>query len=232
MSVQYSFGHLFDTRFFNNNLMLSLIGFALNCAFLIRKNNISRWRCRQLLEFYHLHYYVKSSGESRIIFLPARSSICQYPPKISAINIKKQSRARLLLAHPVFVVAENNSIGHSQHSSLMPCMTQPIVLRKQRSGKPGFWDVNDWEIFDQFVRHIRWERGKLLMQQNVLPRSSSTKNLLYLCDQGRTQGGVLGLTPPLELDILQKLYYLRKEIKCFRIPFCLLICRLNANTTE
>ena len=31
------------------------------------------------------------SGESRIIFLPERSSICQYPPKISAIN--KQSRA-------------------------------------------------------------------------------------------------------------------------------------------
>jgi len=37
-------------------------------------------------------------------------------------------------------------------------------------------------------------------------------------NQGRTQGGV-GVTPPLELDILQKLYYLRKEIKCFRILF-------------
>jgi len=35
--------------------------------------------------------------------------------------------------------------------------------------------------------------------------------------QGRTQGGVWGLNPPLELDILQKLYYLRKEINCFRI---------------
>ena len=31
----------------------------------------------------------------------------------------------------------------------------------------------------------------------------------------------LGLTPPLELDILQKLYYLRKEIKCF--PILLLV---------
>jgi len=29
-------------------------------------------------------------------------------------------------------------------------------------------------------------------------------------DQGRTQGGGLGLKPPLELDILRKLYYLRK----------------------
>jgi len=34
----------------------------------------------------------------------------------------------------------------------------------------------------------------------------------------RKEGG-LGLNPPLELDILQKLYYLRKEIKFFRILF-------------
>ena len=45
-----------------------------------------------------------TSGESRIIFLPERSSICQYPPKISAINVNKQSRAGLLLAHPVSYV--------------------------------------------------------------------------------------------------------------------------------
>ena len=44
------------------------------------------------------------------------------------------------------------------------------------------FDVNDWEIYDQFVRHIRRERAKLLMQQNVLPRSLSTNNLLYLCE--------------------------------------------------
>ena len=41
------------------------------------------------------------SGESRIIFLPERSSICQHPPRISAINVNKQSRGGLLLAHPV-----------------------------------------------------------------------------------------------------------------------------------
>jgi len=29
----------------------------------------------------------------------------------------------------------------------------------------------------------------------------------------------LGLNPPLELDILQKFYYLRKEINCFGILF-------------
>jgi len=44
------------------------------------------------------------SGQRRIIFLPERSSICQYRPKMSAINVKKQSRARLLLAHPVLYI--------------------------------------------------------------------------------------------------------------------------------
>ena len=44
------------------------------------------------------------SGQSRISFLPERSSIFQYPPKISATNIKKQSRARLLLTHPVLYI--------------------------------------------------------------------------------------------------------------------------------
>jgi len=50
-------------------------------------------------------------------------------------------------------------------------------------------------------------------------------------DQGRTQGG-LGLKPPLELDFLQKLYYLRKGDSLFSHNFCLLICRLSGNTTE
>jgi len=49
--------------------------------------------------------------------------------------------------------------------------------------------------------------------------------LLYMASQWTTaykgvrKGGGLGLNPPLELDILQKLYYLRKEIKCFRTLF-------------
>jgi len=55
-----------------------------------------------------------SSGESRIIFLPERSSICQYRPKISAKNIKKQSRARLLLAHPVLYILKIQK--HTVHS--------------------------------------------------------------------------------------------------------------------
>jgi len=46
--------------------------------------------------------------------------------------------------------------------------------------------------------------------------------------QGRTQGGgVVGdKSPPLELDMLQKLYYLRKGNQMFSQTFCLSICRL------
>ena len=47
-----------------------------------------------------------SSSESRIIFLPERSSICQYRPEISAIIVKTQSRACLVLAHPVLHIAK------------------------------------------------------------------------------------------------------------------------------
>jgi len=49
--------------------------------------------------------------------------------------------------------------------------------------------------------------------------------------QGRTQREV-GFKKPLELDILQKLCYLRKRDSLFSHTFCLLICRLNANNTE
>jgi len=44
----------------------------------------------------------------------------------------------------------------------------------------------------------------------------NVKDLMIL--QGRTQGGV-GVNPPLELDILQKFYYLRQEINSFYILF-------------
>ena len=48
--------------------------------------------------------------------------------------------------------------------------------------------------------------------------------------QGHTQGG-LGLPPPLSLIFYKKFNYLRNEINCFRIH-CLLISRLNVNTTD
>ena len=50
--------------------------------------------------------------------------------------------------------------------------------------------------------------------------------------KGVRKGEGLGLKPPLELDILQKLYYLRKGHLLFSHTFCLLICRLIANTIE
>ena len=43
----------------------------------------------------------------------------------------------------------------------------------------------------------------------------------YLASYARAYAGGLGLKPPLELDILQKLYYLRKEIKCLFAYFLL-----------
>jgi len=43
--------------------------------------------------------------------------------------------------------------------------------------------------------------------------------VVYIQCQGRTQGRGFNLKKTLELDILQKLYYLRKEINCFRILF-------------
>jgi len=55
----------------------------------------------------HEAWLIKSpmgSGESRIIFLPERSSIYQYRPEISAIIVKKQSRTRLLFAHPLLYI--------------------------------------------------------------------------------------------------------------------------------
>ena len=51
-----------------------------------------------------------TSGESRIIFLPERSSICQYRPEISAIIVKTQSRARLVLAQPVLYIVKTQKM--------------------------------------------------------------------------------------------------------------------------
>jgi len=41
---------------------------------------------------------------------------------------------------------------------------------------------------------------------------------MQFASKGVRKGG-FGAKPPLELGILQKFYYLRKEINCFRILF-------------
>jgi len=50
------------------------------------------------------------SGESRIIFLPERSSIYQYRPEISAIIVQKQSRTRLLFAHHLLYILKTQKM--------------------------------------------------------------------------------------------------------------------------
>jgi len=53
---------------------------------------------------------------------------------------------------------------------------------------------------------VRWKKS-LYIFRSVVDWAAGCKLVCTL--QGRTQGR-LGLKPPLELDILQKLYYLRK----------------------
>ena len=50
--------------------------------------------------------------------------------------------------------------------------------------------------------------------------------------KGVRKAGGLGLTPPLALGILQKLYYQLQRKLIVSHTFCLLIYRLNANNTE
>jgi len=57
-------------------------------------SSFSMLSCFYYQREYCNNFYIIHSGESRIIFLPERSSIFQCPPKLSAISIKKQSRAR------------------------------------------------------------------------------------------------------------------------------------------
>jgi len=58
---------------------------------------------------------------------------------------------------------------------------------------------------------------------------------LYVTERPRPRAYAnwgVGINPPIEFDILQKLYYMRKGDYLFSHTFCLLICRLNANATE
>ena len=65
----------------------------------------------------------------RMIFLPERSSICQCPPKISDKNLKKQSRARLLLAHPSLHISNVQKTYGTFWKS--PFQNQPKSVRLQ-----------------------------------------------------------------------------------------------------
>jgi len=72
------------------------------------------------------------------------------------------------------------------------------------------------------VKNVRWpeEDHDSVNQANVYFVANSNLSLEGgTMEQGRRQRWVFGVKPPLELDILQKFYYLPKEINCFRILF-------------
>jgi len=59
----------------------------------------------------------KISDESRIIFLPERSSICQNRPEMSGKIARKQSKAvRLLLANPVLYILKTQCTVHFENN--------------------------------------------------------------------------------------------------------------------
>jgi len=105
------------------------------------------------------------SDESRIIFLPERSSICQYLPKISAINIKKQSRTRLLLAHPVLYILKIQKTNGTFWKPLF--QNQPKSVRLQAT----YGNLH-------YLR--KWFRQCNLSSLNLTPYTIAYLLILYL----------------------------------------------------
>ena len=90
------------------------------------------------LAFTPLYLTVICNDESRIIFLLKWPSICQYRPKISAITVKKQSRARLTLAHPVLYILK------TQKNVLCILKTTISKSTKKRYGlRTAKWTISE-----------------------------------------------------------------------------------------
>ena len=75
---------------------------------------------------------------------------------------------------------------------------------------------------------------RLCVCSTLLPDGQISLKLLLsgIMPRAYAGGRVSGLKPLLELNILHKLYYLRKGDYLFSHTFCLLVCQLNANSTE
>ena len=134
------------------------------------------------------------SGESRIIFLPERSSICQYPPKISAINVKKQSRARLLLAHPVLYISKMQKTYGTFWKS--PFQNQPKNVRLQAT----YGNLH-------YLR--KWFRQCNLSSLNSTPHIIAFLLLLYLQS-----------THPKIANLMQILYIVCRALGCIKGGSC------------
>jgi len=130
---------------------------------------------------------VMTSGESRIIFLPERCSICQYRPKISAINVKNLSRGRLLLAHPIlYILKAQKKCAHSENHH---------------------FKINQKALYatDANLRYLRmWFRQCNLSCLNLTPHTIAY--LLILCLQS---------TYPKIANLILILYIVCSALGCF-----------------
>jgi len=74
----------------------------------------------------------------------------------------------------------------------------------------------------EFAPFLRLMLSKSFPAVACFPDNNLRLHFVYYRDfypRAYARGGGVRVNRPLELDILQKLYYLRKEIKCFRILF-------------
>ena len=71
----------------------------------------------------------------------------------------------------------------------------------------------------------------ILQRPKVQCVANITENEMFV-SQGRTQGGVLGLTPPLNLLSYENVITYAKEFVYVFVHFLLVLCQLNAQTTE
>ena len=129
-----------------------------------------------------------TSGESRIIFLPERSSICQYPCKISTINVKKQSRAHLLLTHPVLYILKIQKT--------VRCILKTTISKSTKK-RQAIGYVRQLALSLKVVQAMQLELSKFNTSYYML--------ILYL-----------QFTYPKKANLIQILYIVCRALGCFK----------------
>ena len=138
-------------------------------------------------------------------------------PRHSAINsILKRSLIRIGLPSVLESVGLTKDRRSLDGLTLNPCYR----------GRSLVWDA---KVVDTFAERVPCKRRSSVNSGVSLRRSNDVTGVpktdcFALSNDNQTvkcvrKEGVLGLNTPLELDILHKFYYLRKEINCFRILF-------------